>query len=166
MANDLVTYVDDVRTSASDYDECRQVSRRVASIANYLGLQDAARKRRDPSTTPGPWVGSIVHTDRGQVEVSVSQERWDKAKNMILWIDDALKSNECSLNFKTLESYRDFLIYISRTYPSITPYLKGIHLTLDSWRPWRDDEGWKLPLSEIKAAQEANSASTFFEAGF
>jgi hypothetical protein len=160
MANDLVIYVDDVRMSASDYDECRQVSRRVASNANYVGLQDAARKRRDPCTAPGPWAGSIVHTDRGQVEVSVSQERWDKAKNMILWIDDALKSNECPLNFKTLESYRGFLIYISRTYPSITLYLKRIHLTLDSWWPWRDDEGWKLPLSEIKAAQEANSAST------
>ncbi len=75
IANDLVIYVDDVRTSASGYSECRKVSRRVASIANYLGFQDAARKRRDPSTTPGPWGGSIVLTDKHQVEVSVSQEQ-------------------------------------------------------------------------------------------
>mmetsp|Transcript_39832 Transcript_39832/g.59083 ORF Transcript_39832/g.59083 Transcript_39832/m.59083 type:complete len:161 (+) Transcript_39832:214-696(+) len=26
----------------------------------------------------------------------------------------------------------------------ITPYLKGIHLTLESWRPGRDEEGWRL----------------------
>jgi hypothetical protein len=29
-------------------------------------------------------------------------------------------------------------------YPSMVPYLKGIHSTLDSWRPNRDEEGWKL----------------------
>ena len=49
IANDLVIYVDDARTTASQYDECRLVSRKVASLANYLGLQDAARKRRDLS---------------------------------------------------------------------------------------------------------------------
>jgi len=62
IANDLVIYVDDLRTTAPGYDECRQVSRRVASLANYLGLQDAARKCRDPSDAPGPWAGYIVHT--------------------------------------------------------------------------------------------------------
>jgi hypothetical protein len=43
-------------------------------------------------------------------------------------------------------------VYISLTYPSLTPYLKGIHLTLDSWRPNRDGEGWKRPASQIAAA--------------
>jgi len=166
IANDLVTYVDDVRTSGCSYEECRQVSRRVASVANYLGLQDAARKRRDPNTSPGPWAGSIVHTDREKVEVSVSQERWNKAKGMITWISEALQMDSNHISFKTLESYRGFLIYISRTYPAMTPYLKGIHLTLDSWRPWRDDEAWKLPLSEIKAAQEASSANSSLSLDF
>jgi hypothetical protein len=45
---------------------------------------------------------------------------------------------------KRLESIRGFLIYVIRTYPTFTPYLKGIHLTLDSWRPGRDQEGWKV----------------------
>jgi hypothetical protein len=62
FANDLVIYVDDARTTAYQYDECRLVSRRVASLANYLGLQDAARKCRDPSGSTGPWAGSIVCT--------------------------------------------------------------------------------------------------------
>jgi hypothetical protein len=78
---------------------------------------------------------------------------------MISWIKDSLMNDESMIDFKTLESYRGFLIYISRTYPSITPYLKGIHLTLDSWRLWRDDEAWKLPLSEIRVAQEARGKS-------
>jgi hypothetical protein len=131
IANDLVIYVDDARTTASQYDECRLVSRRVASLENYLGLQDAARKRRNPSRSPGPWAGSIVCTDGGLVEVSVTQEYWDKAKRMIFWIRDAVRESD-TIDFKPLESYRGFLIYISRTYPAITHYLKGIHLILDS----------------------------------
>jgi hypothetical protein len=56
------------------------------------------------------------------------------------------------MEHKTLESYRGFLIYLCCTYDAINPYLKGIHLTLDSWRPWRKDDGWKMTLSEIRAA--------------
>ncbi len=57
-----------------------------------------------------------------------------------------------SIEQKKLESYRGYLIYLARTYPMITPYLKGIHLMLDSWRPWRKDDGWKMSLSEIRRA--------------
>jgi hypothetical protein len=44
---------------------------------------------------------------------------------------------------KVLEQYRSFLVYVTRTYPSMVPYLKGLHLTLDSWRMGRDAKGWK-----------------------
>jgi hypothetical protein len=54
IANDLVIYVDDARTAACQYNECRLASRRVPSITNHFGLQDAAQKHRDPSCTPGP----------------------------------------------------------------------------------------------------------------
>jgi hypothetical protein len=74
LANDLKIYVDDVRTIGGSYSECRSASRTVAGIASYLGLQDAPRKRRDPSMTPGPWAGSIVHTTPDSVMVSISQE--------------------------------------------------------------------------------------------
>ena len=33
-------------------------------------------------------------------------------------------------------------MYVATTYTVLTPYLRGIHLTLDSWRPYRDSEGW------------------------
>jgi hypothetical protein len=89
------------------------------------------------------------------VEVSVTQERWDKARKIILELKDILLESDL-VEHKMLESYRGFLVYISRTYPSITPYLKGIHLTLDSWRPWRSEDAWKMSLSEIKAALAAN----------
>jgi len=47
--------------------------------------------------------------------------------------------------YKQLESYRGTLVYQSRTYPALVPHFKGIHLTLDSWMPNRDSEGWKIP---------------------
>jgi hypothetical protein len=35
------------------------------------------------------------------------------------------------LDFKDLERKRGFLIVLTRTYPSMVPYLKGIQQTLD-----------------------------------
>ena len=32
----------------------------------------------------------------------------------------------------------------------MVPYLKSIHQTLDSWRPGRDADGWKLSLEELR----------------
>lgn len=85
VVNDLKINVDDVRTIRSSYEEGRKASHTVASLAGYLGLQDAPRKRRDPSQAPGPWAGAIFNTRGEEVCVSISQERWDKAKNMIGW---------------------------------------------------------------------------------
>ncbi len=68
---------------------------------------------------------------------------------MIQWIfDDILEGTP--LCFKTLESYMGYLVYISGTYPVLIPYLKGIHLTLDSWWPNRETDGWKLSETEIQ----------------
>jgi hypothetical protein len=43
---------------------------------------------------------------------------------------------------KTAESFRGFLVYVAHTYTAMVPYLKGIHLSLDSWRANRDEDGW------------------------
>lgn len=154
IACDFVTYVDDTRTCGNSYDEARAASRRVASVMNWLGIQDAARKRRDPCQDPGPWAGSVVHVSgEGVISVSVTPERWSKAQGMINWISECMSTSD-SIDFKVLERYRGFMVYISRTYPVITPYLKGVHLTLDSWRPWRRDDGWKMTMAEIRTARE------------
>jgi hypothetical protein len=51
-----------------------------------------------------------------------------------------------------MRCHRGFLVYLVQTYPSLDPYLKGIHLTLDSWRPLWGADGWKLSLREIQQA--------------
>ncbi len=48
------------------------------------------------------------------------------------------------LSHKELLSDRGFLVFVTRTYPAMIPYLKGFHLTIEMWRGGRDSEGWKL----------------------
>jgi len=131
--------------------ECRAASRCTASTLNALGIQDAPHKRREPSMTPGAWAGSIVASNDDSVALLVSQERWETAQKLIEWIYNSIASSP-QIEFKTLESYQGYLIYLCRTYSSINPHLKGIHLTLDSWRPWRREDGWKMTISEMHMA--------------
>mmetsp|Transcript_13380 Transcript_13380/g.19133 ORF Transcript_13380/g.19133 Transcript_13380/m.19133 type:complete len:439 (-) Transcript_13380:1232-2548(-) len=54
------------------------------------------------------------------------------------------------MNHKKGEATRGFLVYVSRTYRAMVPYLKGLHLSLDSWRPGRDEDGWKQTNGYVK----------------
>jgi hypothetical protein len=94
-----------------------------------------------------------VHTEDGVITVSVTQDLWDKAKGVIRWIKVEMNKSD-TIEFKQLESYRGFLVYLTRTYPDIIPHLKGVHLGLDSWRPWRKDHRWKMTIGEIQTALE------------
>lgn len=125
VANDFVTYVDDTRSCGSSWLEARQASRTVASKLNWLGIQDAARKRRDPCQDPGPWAGSVVHVSpEGAITVSVTQERWGKPRGIVDWIAEEVSRSD-TIEFKTLERYRGFLVNVGRTCPILVPYLKG-----------------------------------------
>jgi hypothetical protein len=66
-----------------------------------------------------------------------------------------LEENDGWLDHKTLERRRGFLLYVTRTYPAMVLYLKGMHLTLDGWRKGRDDEGWKALGREAREAEDA-----------
>jgi hypothetical protein len=39
---------------------------------------------------------------------------------------------------------QDFLVYVTRTYPAMVPYLKEFHLTIEMWQGGQDSKGWKL----------------------
>jgi hypothetical protein len=130
-AADFSLYVDDNRSVGNSRLEAKLATRRVASIGSYLGVQDASQKRRMASQTPGAWAGTVMSADGEGVFVTVSQEKWDKAKGMIQAMIDEMEQQEGWLDHKVLERRRGFLLYVTRTYPAMVPYLKGIHLTLD-----------------------------------
>ena len=48
-----------------------------------------------------------------------------------------------------MDSIIGFLGYVSSTYRDMSPYLKGVHLTLDSLRPYMDQEVWILIGEEL-----------------
>jgi hypothetical protein len=81
------------------------------------------------------------------IGVTSGPEKWLKAKRLLQQLQMDLGTSH-HLHRKTLEKTRGFLVHLQRTYPCITPFLKGIHLTIDSWRPGRDQEGWKIPPAE------------------
>jgi len=141
VAGDVTTYVDDTHFSGSTFAHCWAVSHRVGHLC-YLGIQDALRKRTQPSQRAGAWTGTLTQTPPEGIIISCTQDKWDRARG---YIAEMLELARQDLPFchKTLECQRGFLVYVTRTYPSLAPYLKGIHLTLDSWHPGRNSEGWK-----------------------
>ena len=46
------------------------------------------------------------------------------------------------------------MVYFGRTYTSIVPFLKGLHLTIDSWRPNRTQEGWNRRYNKEDKEEE------------
>ena len=150
MAADLFSYIDDLRNTGPTAGECWDGLHQVCCRLTWLGLQDAPRKRNGPTQTPRAWAGSIIHSDQDLVTVLVSEEKWDKTKRWISWVLDHVDKQE-GIPYKELLSCRGFLIYVSRTYRPFKPYLRGLHKTIDSWRPFRDRDGWKLMQSVIDA---------------
>jgi hypothetical protein len=138
IASDILSYVDDLRSSGASEELCKQATKRIASVVNYLGMQDAPRKRRIPSKNPGAWAGSLVSTDETGVHSSISEERWAKTKSIFKALEEELEKEEPEFTHKQLLSDRGFLIYVARTYPTMVPYLKGLHLTIEHWRDNRD----------------------------
>ena len=107
------------------------------------------------SQTPGAWAGTVIATDGESVFLTVSQEKWDKGRLMVMESLDELENDLGWINHKILERRRGFLLYVTRTYPAMVPYLKGIHLTLDGWQKGRDNEGWKVTGREAREARDA-----------
>ena len=149
IAGNFETYVDDIRSSHSSEEGCVLGSRKIASTCNYLGIQDSSRKRRFPAQRPGVWCGAKTLVDETALYTSTTQEKWDRGKNIILsWLQELRNSNDQTLSREPMMSGRGFLVHLSRTYPGIVPFLKGVHHTLESWRRGRKADGWKFSRDE------------------
>ena len=147
IAAAIEAYVDDLRLLGHSELNCHAATSRAAKLLQYLGQQNATRKYRPPHVKPGPWCGSFVAVREAAVWVYTSQEKWDKAKRFVSELSNLLSTgdtSQVSIDYKFLERGVGFLIYFCRTYTSFVPYLKGMHLTKDSWRQGRDQDGWKV----------------------
>ncbi|KAL7530331.1 hypothetical protein ACHAXR_005038 [Thalassiosira sp. AJA248-18] len=145
LACEVYVYVDDGRITGWSKIGCWRASRQFCAILTWLGIQDASRKRTGPSLDPGPWAGTVVHT-KDNVIATVTKLKWQKTQALLKEISDMLLDD--MIHHKRLEQIRGFLIYVARTYKWVNPYLKGIHQTLDSWRPGRKKDGWSAPRKQ------------------
>jgi hypothetical protein len=136
-------FVDDFRQAGNSAKEAWLDRQQVASKSNHLGIQDAPRKRRDGSSTPGAWTGSIVWTGEDGVFLLISADKWDKIKALLREMQEMLVTAPKLMRCKRLEQIRGFLNYVAKTYTWLRPYLIGVHMTIDGWRPNQDGEGWR-----------------------
>ena len=143
LAADRAIFVDDIRTAASSQEDCWRACRVVGHTCSFFGIQDASRKRRQVSQTPGAWAGSVVWTTKDSAYNLVSDDKWAKTKDQVRELRELLTENPNSMPRERLESIRGFLNYVARAYKGIKPYLNGLHLTIDGWRPDRDEDGWR-----------------------
>ncbi len=127
--------MDNLRPTGPSRRDAWLAARQAASKLNFLGIQDAPRKRRASSRSPGAWAGGVIKTTDDGVFVMTSQEKWDKAKAQIEEVRIMLERDPNKLNRKRLEQIRGFLQYVTQTYTSLTSFLIGFHMTIDSWRP-------------------------------
>ncbi len=146
MACNIFSFVDDKRVASPDEELMWQASHTLASKQSYLGIQDAGRKARPSSMTPGAWVGAIVHVLLMLgVCVLTLAEKWEKIKGILTkWWRQVSVDTTPKLSHKELLPDWDFLLYVARTYPAMVPYRKGFHLTIKMLRGGRDAEGWKI----------------------
>ncbi len=76
-----------------------------------------------------------------------SQEKWDKTKQLLKELGDML--GEGPLPLQRMLEIRGFLMYMVRTYPWLNPYMKGMHLMVDSWQPGQAEDGFKMMTKKI-----------------
>ena len=160
IANDHVGFCDDFRINGSSDVESWNTGNRLLSVLQWKGIQDAPRKRRPPSQRPGAWAGSVIRVIEQGVGVTVSEEKWQKLKGIVaLWLGQ-VQAGETKLDRKQMESDRGFLVYVAQTFPVMKSYCKGFNLTLESWRPHRDSDGWKLRPSAIANQENEDEDET------
>jgi hypothetical protein len=155
MAADAFYSVDDARPTGPSKKEAWQPARKVGTTFSWLGIQDAARKRRDSSQQPGAWAGAVVVATGEGVYLLVSQEKWDKVKVLLTEVINMWEMSKNNMSRKRLEQIRFFFNYVCQTYRFMTPYLIGFHMTIDSWRLNRNSEGWRFLPQHVRRAEES-----------
>ena len=100
--------------------------RAIWGMLSFLGILEENRKRTMPIKSLGEWDGTFVDGSNGNTTALVSSKKWKGGQEIISRVQKEQKERG-NLDHKSLECDRGFLIYLSRTYLMMTPYLKGIH---------------------------------------
>ena len=140
------TFVDDIHVAGRMVNKVsltRLACKRLKARMNHLGNQADDRKYRDVTTTPGPWIGGIMHTDTPFPMQSTTGKKWSKFRAGLHWVIQ--QSEDCEeISTGSMRQIAGLGVNVTEIYPEGRPYLKGFFNALESWRGWRDVDGWKL----------------------
>eukprot|EP00978_Attheya_sp_CCMP212_P007530 scaffold17431_cov52-Attheya_sp.AAC.1 len=144
IAADVHGFMDDFRTSGKDKKDGWLAARRMGSVSSHLGLQEAARKRRESTQRPGAWIGAVLRTGAFGVFAIVTEDKWDKVRAHFDELLEMINSDSEKMNRLRMEQQiRGFVNHVAMTYSWMTPNMIGVHLTIDGFRPGRDEAGWR-----------------------
>ena len=109
------TYINDIRIGGPTERAYQATSRRVASRINYLGQQDASRKRGQPSKVPRAWAGlKCCALEDDGLFVFSTEHKWQKAKIMVgKWHKVVATEKMKTVSFGELEKDVGFLVHMS-----------------------------------------------------
>jgi hypothetical protein len=154
IAADVHGFMDDFRTSGKDKKDAWLSARRMGSVSSHLGLQEAARKRRESTQRPGAWIGSVLRAGSLGVFAIVTEGKWDKVKAHFAELLEMINTGPEKMNRLRMEQIRGFVNYVSMTYTWMKPNMIGVHLTIDGFRPGRDEAGWRVNRHQMIMSEE------------
>ena len=106
IAGDLIDFIDEIRAIGYTLEHAWTIARWVASKLEFLGIQDAAGKRRIDN---GPWAGGKYGTANQEITKTVTEEKWLKGKGYIEDLIKDLKDDKNRLlEYERLERIRGF----------------------------------------------------------
>ena len=90
----------------------------MCSSLQWLGNQDAARKRKSGGIRPGAWSCACVYTAQNLARKFLSQTKWEKLKLCVKWfLGHAVQRNVA--NRKMFLEKRGFMVYCGVTGASV-----------------------------------------------
>jgi hypothetical protein len=107
----------------------------------------------------------VLRTDDGQVRLLISKDKWEKNKALLAEVRELLVSQPLTLPRKRLEQIRGYLVHIAQTYSMFASYLIGLHMTIDFWRPNRDQDGWRFSAAYIQGVKDQGEWPEDYDSG-
>eukprot|EP00956_Cyclotella_meneghiniana_P036907 scaffold132204_cov35-Cyclotella_meneghiniana.AAC.1 len=149
MAPGYPAFVDDGRISGVSKQICDSATHRFCTKVNYLGEQNASRKRRPASTTPGAWTGKMLWTHESHPIKGILPEKWKIQRDGLLALK-ALIDEGSPVERKLFMSVTCRGMSQTEVYWDLRPYYKSFYNALEAWRSNRDEEGWKMDDPELE----------------
>jgi hypothetical protein len=130
-----------------------------------VGHSGRVKKEVRGVKSAGSMGGIYGYTDDSAagVRIVVSRKRWAKAKRLLVMLHELVLASEW-VDHKMLERIRGFMVCVDCTYTPFTPFLVGLHMSIDGWGTGRDDEDWRLRQAELEASRDSDDEG--YDEGF